>query len=141
MGLRDGCYAKLWSAKDNGRAVSCYTTVSRKAKDGNGYEQLFNGFVSFFGDSCKEKILELGLPEEFDRENPVGKTVKIAGSPDITSWYKKDIKKGGLNITVYDVEIPDDNADQKSSKKSAPAKKTSTKKKEEPVSDDDDLPF
>lgn len=141
MGLRDGCYAKIWSAKDNGRAVSCYTTVSRKNKDGDGYTQLFNGFVSYFGDACKELILGLGLPEEFDRENPVGKTVHITGSPDVTSWYDKEKKRGGMNVTVYAIELPEDDGGSKPAKKTSTKKETKTKSKSSAHSDDDELPF
>ena len=138
MGLREGCYVKLWSAKENDHVITCQATVSRKRKDGEGYDTTFQGFISFFGDECKDKIRSLGLPEVSDRNNPVGKTVKIAGSPDISSWYSRETKKGGYNITVYDVELPDE-ADRGSSGKTQ-QKKASPKQKET-VSNDSELPF
>ena len=141
MGVRGGCFARLWSAKDNGRAVNCYTTVSKKNKDGDGYTQTFNGFVSFFGDACKDLILGLDLPEEFDRNDPVGKTVKIVGSPDVTTWYDKEKKRGGMNVTVYSVELPEDDGGSKPAKKTSTKKETKTKSKSSAHSDDDELPF
>ena len=141
MGVRDGAYVRLWSARENDYVITCQATCSRKRKDGEGYETTFQGFISFYGDACKDKIRSLGLPEESDRNNPVGKTVKIVGSPDITTWYSKETKKGGMNVTVYDVEIDDGRT------ASAPASKPQTKKtaaakpKSAPVSDDSELPF
>ena len=139
MGVRDGAYVKLWSARENDYVITCQATCSRKRKDGEGYDTTFQGFISFYGDTCKDKIRALGLPEESDRNNPVSKTVKIVGSPDVTSWYNKETKKGGMNVTVYDVEIPEDNRSAPPAK--AQPKKTASKTKSAPVSDDSELPF
>ena len=139
MGVRDGSYVKLWSARENDDVITCQATCSRKRKDGEGYDTTFQGFISFYGDTCKDKIRALGLPEESDRNNPVSKTVKIVGSPDVTSWYNRETKKGGMNVTVYDVEIPDDNRSAPPAK--AQPKKTASKAKSAPVSDDSELPF
>lgn len=142
MGLRDGAYVRLWSAKDNGHAITCQASVSKK-QDGGGYKTLFSGFVSFFGDECKEKIRSLGLPETSDRQNPVSKTIRVVGSPDITSWYNRETKENRQTITVYDVELPDDNGGNQ--KQSKPSAKTYRKKAEpKPAAEEDDsdeLPF
>ena len=151
MGLREGCFAKVWSAKASQYSVNSYVTVSRAKrdednnplKDSSGktvYEQQFNGFVTFAGDA-KEVIEGLGLPETMDRNSPVSKTVKIVGSPDITSWYDAEKKKGGINIRIREVELPDSGGEaaSKPAKKASTAKKASAKK--ESVSSDDDLPF
>lgn len=139
MGVRDGAYVKLWSARENDYVITCQATCSRKRKDGEGYDTTFQGFISFYGDACKDKIRALGLPEEGDRNNPVSKTVKIVGSPDVTSWYNRETKKGGMNVTVYDVEIPDYNSSAPPAK--AQPKKSAAKPKSAPVSDDSELPF
>ena len=139
MGVRDGAYVKLWSARENDYVITCQATCSRKRKDGEGYDTTFQGFISFYGDTCKDKIRALGLPEESDRNNPVSKTVKIVGSPDVTSWYNRETKKGGMNVTVYDVEIPDYNSSAPPAK--AQPKKSAAKPKSAPVSDDSELPF
>ena len=139
MGVRDGSYVKLWSARENDYVITCQATCSRKRKDGEGYDTTFQGFISFYGDTCKDKIRALGLPEESDRNNPVSKTVKIVGSPDVTSWYNRETKKGGMNVTVYDVEIPDYNSSAPPAK--AQPKKSAAKPKSAPVSDDSELPF
>jgi len=140
MGVRDGAYVRLWSARENDYVITCQATCSRKRKDGEGYDTTFQGFISFYGDTCKDKIRSLGLPEESDRNNPVGKSVKIVGSPDVTTWYSKETKKGGMNVTVYDVELQDDNHSSAPASKPQ-AKKTSAKPKSAPVSDDSELPF
>lgn len=142
MGLRDGAYVRLWSAKDNGHAISCQASVSRKQDDG-GYKTLFSGFVSFFGDECKAKIRSLGLPETADRKNPVGKTVRVVGSPDITSWYSRDTKENHQTITFYDVELLDDSgSNQKQSKSAAKTYRKKAEPKPAAVEDDDsELPF
>lgn len=141
MGLRDGAYVRLWSAKDNGKVITCQASVSKK-EDGGGYRTLFSGFVNFIGEECKEKIRSLGLPETSDRQNPVGKTIKVVGSPDVTTWFNPKTKENRMNIAVYDVELQEDGGNQKQSK-SAP--KTYRKKAEpKPAEDEDDdseLPF
>lgn len=140
MGLRDGAYVRLWSAKDNGKVITCQASVSKK-EDGGGYRTLFSGFVNFIGEECKEKIRSLGLPETSDRQNPVGKTIKVVGSPDVTTWFNPKTKENRINIAVYDVELQEDGGGQRQSK-SAP--KTYRKKVEhKPAEDEDDdsLPF
>lgn len=140
MGLRDGAYVRLWSAKDNGKVITCQASVSKK-EDGVGYRTLFSGFVNFIGEECKEKIRSLGLPETSDRQNPVGKTIRVVGSPDVTTWFNPKTKENRMNIAVYDVELQEDGGGQRQSK-SAP--KTYRKKAEpKPAEDEDDdsLPF
>lgn len=140
MGLRDGAYVRLWSAKDNGKVITCQASVSKK-EEGGGYRTLFSGFVNFIGEECKEKIRSLGLPETSDRQNPVGKTIKVVGSPDVTTWFNPKTKENRTSIAVYDVELQEDGGGQRQSK-SAP--KTYRKKAEpKPVEDEDDdsLPF
>ena len=152
MGLREGCFARVWSAKVSQYSVNSYVTVSKAKRDDNNnplkddngktvYEQQFNGFVTFAGDA-KAIIEGLGLPETIDRDNPVSKTVKIVGSPDITSWYDAEKKKGGTNIRIRDVELPESNGEtaSKPAKKAASTAKKSSAKKES-VSSDDELPF
>lgn len=140
MGLRDGAYVRLWSAKDNGRVITCQASVSKKQE--GGYRTLFSGFVNFIGEECKEKIRSLGLPETSDHQNPVGKTIKVVGSPDVTTWFNPKTKENRMNIAVYDVELQEDGSGQRQSK-SAP--KTYRKKAEpKPAAEEDDdsgLPF
>ena len=135
MGLRDGAYVRLWSAKDNGKVITCQASVSKR-EDGGGYRTLFSGFVNFIGEECKEKIRSLGLPETSDRQNPVGKTIKVVGSPDVTTWFNPKTKENRMNIAVYDVELQEDGGGQRQSK-SAP--KTYRKKAEPKPAEDDDL--
>lgn len=141
MGVRDGAFVRLWSARENDYVITCQATCSRKRKDGDGYDNTFQGFISFFGDVCKDKIRSLGLPEESDRNNPVGKSVKIVGSPDVTTWYNRETKKGGMNVTVYDVELQDDSRPAAPPAKAQPKKSAAKTSKSSPVSDDSELPF
>lgn len=141
MGLRDGAFVKLWSARDNGKVINCQASVSKRQEDGT-YKTLFNGFVSFYGDECKDKIRSLGLPETSDRQHPAGKTIKVVGSPDISTWYNPQTRENRMTITIYDVELQESAPAQKQSK---PAGKT-YKKKADPKpaaeeDDSDDLPF
>jgi len=165
MALRDGCYAKIWSAKPNKKIYSCNISVSRKDKETGEYKQEFSGFVNFSGDAAK-KVAVLGLPEKSDRDNPISRSIKITRSPDISSYYNKETYKKLIDaangneelinfirsranekyITIWDFELADSNggsnggdADQK------PAK--SAKKPAPPVDDtevdmdDEELPF
>lgn len=141
MGLRDGAYVRLWSAKDNGKVITCQASVSKK-EDGGGYKTLFSGFVSFVGEDCKEKIRSLNLPETADREHPVGKNVKVVGSPDITTWFNPKTRENRTSIAIYDVELQEDRGEKKQSKSAPkPYRKKQEQKPAEDEDDDGDLPF
>ena len=160
MGLRTECYAKVWSAKENGKVYSAQVSVSYKDKETGKYRNSYNGYVTFGGDAAK-KVRELGLPERMDRNDPHYRSIKITSSPDITNNYNADyinkmisLAKGNdelvnfikrnaspASITIWDFEVADDDG-KKVTKSSG---KTSAKRRDpEPEDDDDaddDLPF
>lgn len=128
MALRDGCYATVWSARQNGKIYSCNISVSTKDKRTNEYKNDFSGYVNFGGQAAV-KVASLGLPEFPNKDNPAKRRVQIKGSPDISTYYNKEaadklLAQAGNNedlkkfiraranekyITIWDFEIPENN--------------------------------
>lgn len=166
MALREGTFARVWSAKPNGKTYSCNVSVSRKNQQTGEYETQFSGYVNFAG-AAAEKVATLGLPEQPDRDHPASRPIRIASSPDISTWYNKQrvdqlLKLAGNNdtlvrfirancntmsITVWDIEIdPPSNSGGRSSSgsRSRPAAQKPSqapKASDEQGDPDDDLPF
>jgi len=161
MALRDGSYARIWSAKQNGKVYSCNISVSHKDKQTGEYKTDFSGYVNF-GNTAAEKVATLGLPEIMDRNNPIGKTIKIKGSPDISTYYNKEATEKLLAaangndglvkfirsranekyITIWDFELEEGNSAKASSNSNKTANKPVAPTDDtETEADEDELPF
>lgn len=146
MGLKNGCYARVWSAKDMDYQTNCLVSVSKKGNDGQ-YKNTFQGYVNFKGDEARKKIRSLNLPEKFDKDNPSYESIRVYGSPDIETYYNKRKQTTEFSFSVWDVLLPgeegyDSGSENRGQSKSAPK---TYRKKEPPrppaTEINDDLPF
>lgn len=162
MGLRENGFAKVWTAKPNGKIYSGRVSVSKKDKKTGKYKDPeFSDYVNFAG-AAAEKIAELGLPEKSEEKNPTFKNIKIL-SAEISTWYDRDsikrliddvqkkVKDEGLksdltrfikaranikNVTIWDFELSEYNSNGTAESKPTTAKTNTV------VSDDEEeLPF
>jgi len=91
MGLREGCYAKVWAVQENANHTQCYgqISVNKRVSDSKtgekNYEIAYSGYVTF-ANKAREKALALGLPTEVDRQNRKYRSIKITSSPDISTY-------------------------------------------------------
>lgn len=103
MGLKEGSFAKLWSAKKNGKLYSVQVSVSKKVSE-NKYENTFSGFVNF-GGAAAQKIEQFNLPEVSNTDNPVSRSVKITTSPDVGTFYNKKLANQRLPLARGNEEL------------------------------------
>lgn len=132
-GLRNNCYATLWSAKPYGKIYFVQCTVSHKNKTTGQYENDFTGTVKFCGEAATE-VAKLGLAEKYDKDNPVKQNVKILSTETNSFFNKNKLDKflpmangnteleyfirDAVNerpVTVWSFEIPDNNTNSKKS--------------------------
>ena len=80
MGFRSNTYAKVWGVEPKTETnTNVQLSISRKKKDGSGYDTEFSGFVSFVGTACAKKAAAL---KEGDR-------IKL-GEVDVTTFFSKE---------------------------------------------------
>lgn len=137
MGFRQGAFAKVWNAKDNGNYSTCNVTVSRKKRDSDEYEVVFkDGFVRFVGEAHK-KIESVLIPEKG------GVSIQIQ-SCDVENRYDAGKDKLYTNYVIYDFEFPESNGGGNKSSGNKGSAKPKAKESPEPnqaAADDDELPF
>lgn len=152
MGFRQGAFARVWSANNEGRYSTANVSISRKNKETGNYDLEFSdGYVRFIG-SAQDTLVDLELPtrEEFDAKIHRGVTIKIT-SCDVTTHYDSKTKKTYTNYAVFGFEIPEDNfnnnANQSTGTKSnksaikGKAKNKAAPKVTEDEDEDEDYPF
>lgn len=160
MGLRNDCYAKLWSARPYQKVYYVQLSVSQKNQETGEYKIQYSGTAMFAG-TAAEKVALLGLPEKSDPENPEGKDAKIL-SVDISSYYnhkKKDelleLAHGNTKLeyfirekcneythTVWDFEVQDSGTEKpKQTKKSSKEVDEGFMEVPDDVDENEGLPF
>lgn len=167
MGFRNDTYASIYTAKRNGKAYSCKILIGHTDKTSNEYVFEFSSFVNFAGDAAN-KVAELGLPEEQDRNNPIKRKIKLLRT-DVSSYFNNDYYAKLLRLadgneeltkfvkanadkktfTVWDFELAEDGASKNAAITAAKGERNNSAKKSAPennsyaVADtgDEELPF
>lgn len=124
MGFRTGAYAKVWQVNSVSDTITkLRISISRKNKNGDGYEQDFGGFVSVIGTAAARRAAKL---HEGDR-------IKL-GDVDVSTFYNKEKQAEYTTFKVFSFEVDGEQP-------SKPKKKPVDEVEPEPEDEDNDLPF
>lgn len=94
MGFRAGAYATVWETKSLfDTNTKCRISISRKKKDGTGYDDDFSGYVSFVGTAAAKKAACLKK----------GARIKL-GDVDISTKYDKEKQTTYYNFKCFSFE-------------------------------------
>lgn len=102
MGFRNGCYAKVWKIErpEGKKYASVSLSVSRKRREGEGYETIFSDYVMFTGNAL-QSIDQLHT----------GDRIRLM-DVDVNNAYKKDTKEKRYFFFVSEWEPADSRANQ-----------------------------
>ena len=104
MGFRTGAIATVWEVNQKRNTVTeVRISISRKKKDGTGWEQDFSGYVAFVGTAAASKAAKL---HEKDR-------IRL-GDVDVTTTYNKEKKITYTNYACFSFEDADAQTEHKS---------------------------
>ena len=103
MGFKNGAYASIYTAKQNGKTFSCKILIGHTDKKTNEYTYDFTSFVNFAG-KASEKVSSLGLPEDQDRNNPIKRRIKL-NETDVTSRFNIEYYNKLLSLASGNEEL------------------------------------
>ena len=95
MGFRNNAYATVWDIDKKERYTRVRLSISRKKKDGIGYESDFSGWVGFAGEAA-EPASKL---KEKDR-------IQLTAT-DVRSLWDKENQKQNTWFWCYEFKIPE----------------------------------
>lgn len=97
MGLRQGCFCKVWKVENKGNWSRCQISVSAKNKKTGQYETNFSANVNFVGKAHSN------APQE-------GQRIKITDFEVTNVYVKADgTKSYEAHYTVFDYEVVGEN--------------------------------
>ena len=127
MGFRNGAYATVWEVKPiSATCTQVKLTISKKARDGSGYETDFSGYVRFVGTNAASSAAKL---HEKDR-------IKL-GDTDVTTYWQAEKKVTYTNYACFSFESANANGQSRSNAAPTPA----VDEGEIIGASDDDMPF
>lgn len=119
MGLRNGCYAKVWKIDRKERYTKIQASISKKDKTTGQYETDWSGFINLVGPAHTEAA---NLKE--------GDRIKI-DEFEVTTTFNKEKNVTYTNYSAFKISNANTQNQQAKTKK-AP---------DDPVEGDDDWPF